>query len=297
MPVLHRLAPALLLIALPLQGVQAQDNAASVDDQLNAVVERVVDASQGIEIDDATVVADGAFGLARADACEFSRLLNGDEICTTSAVIFPPQDVPIHSIYYEPPENIGFVDMEDWTEGASEEIDLIWESFVEGAKEQSARLGYHVRPVKWLLYPTLDKETQVMNYAMLFDFGGEEVVNVTSVKFKRNGYVVMKIVTDETMLAESGASFADVAAYASRSYRPDAGLRYADFQDGDEVAAIGAVGVLAAVMGVKYANKGTLAALAAAALLFLKKFWFLLLAIPAALWAGIRRLAGRGKAG
>ena len=132
-----------------------------------------------------------------------------------------------------------------------------------------------------------------MTYGILLDFGGHEVINLTSVKFTRSGYVVMQVVTDEETLAAGSASFDSVSLYAADTYAPGVGLRYADFQDGDKVAAIGAVGVLASVIGVKH-GKGWLAALGGMILVFAKKFWFLLLVIPAAIWGGIKRLAGRG---
>ena len=60
---------------------------------------------------------------------------------------------------------------------------------------------------------------------------------------------------------------------------------YGDFQEGDEVAAVGAAGLIAAALGVKF-GKGFLVV----ALLFLKKFWFLALVIPALAWKRIRGL-------
>ena len=50
---------------------------------------------------------------------------------------------------------------------------------------------------------------------------------------------------------------------------------------------------LPSVIGVKH-GKGWLAALVGTIVVFAKKFWFLLLAIPAAIWGGVKRLAGRG---
>ena len=131
-----------------------------------------------------------------------------------------------------------------------------------------------------------------MTYGILLNFGGHEVINLTSVKFTRRGYVTMQVVTDEGMLAAGSASFDSVSVYAAASYEPGVGFRYADFKDGDKVAAIGAVGVLASVIGVKH-GKGWLAGLFGAIAVFAKKFWFLFLAIPAAIWGGVKRLAGR----
>jgi len=289
---LRGLAAALLLSCLNFAPAAALTE--EEDAQLTALLENGIDASSGAPVGGATVTADGALLIAGEAACTFSRLLNADQVCTTDAIVFPPEGIAIDSIYYSPPEEIGYVDMEEWTDEANSQIDEIWESFVEGSKAQSERIGYEVTPVKWVLYPTLDKDTKVMTYGILLNFGGEEVINLYAIKFTRNGYVEMNVVTDSAMLAAASSSFNDVARYASNTYTPNAGLRYVDFKDGDKVAAIGAVGVLAAVMGVQYTNKGTLAAIGAAILLFAKKFWFVLIAIPVAIWGFVRKMMRRG---
>lgn len=184
--------------------------------------------------------------------------------------------------------------MDEWTDEVNAEIDTIWDHYVEGTKAQSKRLGEEVVPLRWVLYPTLDKERQIMTYGILISFAGEETINLMAIRFTRKGFSAMRIITNDELLAAASADFASVTSYASETYLPATGLRYADFKVGDHVAEIGAVGVLASVMGVKYANKGTLAAIGVALLIFAKKAWFLLLAIPIALWAGFKRLFRRG---
>lgn len=287
------LAAAVVLSSLavaPAQALTEEEQA-----QLDALGQNVVDASAGAKVGSATVTAQGAVMLEGQDACTYDRLLNAQEDCTVEAILFPPEGVAVDSVYFSPPNEIGYVDMEEWTDDATSQIDEIWESYVEGSKAQSERLGYEVKPVKWVLYPTLNKDTKVMTYGFLLTFNGEPVINLHSVKFTRKGYVEMTVVTYDEMMSAANSSFDDVATYAANTYTPDNGFRYADFKDGDKVAAIGAVGVLATVMGVEYTKKGTLAAIGAAILVFAKKLWFLLIAIPVAIWGGIRRLFGRGK--
>ena len=161
------------------------------------------------------------------------------------------------------------------------------------SKAQCARIGFQVVPLKWVLYPTLNKASKVMTYGVLLDFGGQEIINLVTVKFTKTGYVKMEVVTDDALLAAGSSSYDLASVYASNSYAPGTGLRYADFKDGDKLAQIGAVGVLASVVGVKYANKGTLAAIGASIMLFAKKLWFLLLIIPVAIWGVIKKLLGQ----
>ena len=60
------------------------------------------------------------------------------------------------------------------------------------------------------------------------------------------------------------------------SYQPANNESYFDTQAGDKIAAVGAVGVLASLLGVKYGKTAAVGFLALAAIL-LKKAWFLLL--------------------
>lgn len=263
--------------------------------QLDQLVGGASDITQGARVGKATIIASGGALLQGEAACTFSRLLNADTECTTTAVVFPQTGKGIDTIYYEPPEAIGYVNMDDWTEDVNSQIDDIWQGYVEGSKAQSERIGFDVVPLKWVQYPTLNKSANVMTYGILLNFGGEKVINLTAVKFTRSGYVTMQIVTDDAMLAHDNETYDSVTVYAAQTYQPRSGARYADFQDGDRVAAIGAVGVLASVMGVKY-SKGWLAGIGGAILLLAKKFWFLLVAVPAAFWAAIKRLFGRGEA-
>ncbi len=263
------------------------------EQQLDALFSNAADVSNGVKVGGATIAAEGGWILRGEEACTYSRLLNADLACDTEAIVFPPEGIGVDSIYYGAPEDIGHVNMDDWTEDVNAQIDEIWDSYVEGAKAQSERIGYQVTPVKWVLYPTLNKAARVMTYGILLDFGGDQVINLVNVKLTRSGYVVMEVVTNDALLADNSASFDSVSVYAADTYAPGVGLRYADFRDGDKVAAIGAVGVLASVIGVKH-GKGWLAAAGGMILVFAKKFWFLLLAIPAVIWGGIKKLTGGG---
>ncbi len=262
-------------------------------DRLAALLAQAEDISAGKTVGGAKFIAWNGRMLTGDDACMFSILVNADAVCTTEAIVFPPEDVAIDSIYYAPAEEIGHVNMDDWTEDATQQIDQIWANYVEGTKEQSARIGFEVVPLRWVLYPALNKSARVMTYGILLSFGGEEVINLTTVKFTRTGYVEMTLVTDHQLLGSRGAAFDEIALYAAKTYLPVKGMRYADFQDGDRIAGIGALGVLAAVVGTKHSNKGTFAAIGAAIMAFAKKLWFLLLIIPAAIWGAVKKLVGR----
>lgn len=173
----------------------------------------------------------------------------------------------------------GFVQMDDWDELNVEEL---WDSYVEGAREQSEWLGYTVHPVRWVIEPTLNREAATAYYALEVQFGDEApVVNMVIYDFGRFGYEELTLVQASHSFPVNEAS--TIATDIAWSHRFGKDSRYRDFQEGDKIAAVGAAGLVAAAMGVKF-GKGFLAL----ALIFLKKFWFVLFLIPAALWRFVR---------
>src|SRR3546814_3927332 len=105
--------------------------------RLEALFQAAVDAGAGTELKDATVIAEGGIIVHGDAACEISKILNGDEVCAVTAILVPPQGLGIDSINYFPPAEIGHVDMAEWTDEVNQELDVIWQSFVEGAVDQT----------------------------------------------------------------------------------------------------------------------------------------------------------------
>ena len=176
-------------------------------------------------------------------------------------------------------EAIGYVKMDDWDEL---DVDDLWESYVEGARVQSERFGIEVRPLRWIVQPTLDQQAAVAYYALEVQFGQETpLVNMVVMDFGRYGYEELTLVQDSASFPVEAAQ--EMAASIAGAHSFGAQASYFDFQEGDQVAAVGAAGLVAAALGVKF-GKGFLFA----ALLLFKKFWFVLLAIPAVLWRWLR---------
>lgn len=127
-------------------------------ERLQALFMTTVDASDGTELGGATIVADDGYIVHSDQACEISKILNGDPICAVTAIVLPPRSSGINSIHYFQPEEIGHIDMAEWTDEVNEEIDVIWQSYIERSAEQSKRLGITIKILGWALYPTLDKK-------------------------------------------------------------------------------------------------------------------------------------------
>ena len=180
----------------------------------------------------------------------------------------------IDTVMVESPDSEGHVKLDDW-EGSDRqaEIDAIWNDFVVGSREQGKALGQRIEPVRWYVQPTLNKEKSYLYYAILIDWEGEMVINAKASLFDRQGYIPIRIIPDSSELSE--AELQQLVEISLDAYQPEVQQAYFDFQDGDKVAAVGALGVLATLVGVKYSKAAT--GILAAALLLLKKFWFVLL--------------------
>ena len=177
---------------------------------------------------------------------------------------------------YDP---IGYVQMDDWDDL---DVDDLWASYVEGAQDQSKVFGYEVRPLRWIIQPTLDHVNSVAYYAIEFQFGDQlPVVNMAVYSFGRHGYEEMTLVQDSDTFSAVNAK--DVARRIAGAYKFVPGKTYADSQAGDQIAAMGAGGIIAAALGMKFGKS-----LFMIALLFMKKLWFLIILVPVTLWKFVR---------
>ena len=189
------------------------------------------------------------------------------------------------AVIYKPVSE-GYIRFEDWS-GSKEQIDEIWTGFVEAMKDQSQRLNKKLVPQGWLVHPTLDKNKAYMYYALIIDWEGRKSVNIKATLFDRAGYVPFVIVPEDSAVTAAQAQ-ALLTRFLS-SYTSDPDASYFDFKQGDKVAAIGALGVLATLMGVKVAKVAAVG-LFAVALAFGKKLIFLLIVLP---FLALRRLFRR----
>lgn len=191
---------------------------------------------------------------------------------------------PIDTLLINMPVSDGYVSLDDFDGSAvSATVDAITDSYTESIEEQSRALGTKIEFLGWRLYPQVDRDRSIMYFANDLNWGGEKAVNISIVLFDRYGYIPMKVIPFDSEL--SGDELRNVVDQAVSMYKPDTGSSYFQFESGDNVATYGALSVFAGILGVKY-GKAASAGLIAAALLFLKKGWFLLL-IPL-VWIGKR---------
>ncbi len=241
-----------------------------------------------------SISADNAnsFYLSKADACTIATVDWGWQSCdgmdALTFFLVPGAD----AILFELPNSDGYVTTEDWQSSDKDEaIKTIETELAAGLRAQGEQLGMPVEFKGWLVYPTLDTAKHVLYYATQSTWDGQPNVNIKASVFDRQGYVAFTIVTisDNPTEAEIRAMVDDTIAH----YRSQPGQDYASYVAGDAISATGAIGVLAALVGVKF-GKAALGGLIAVILVFLKKGGILLLALPF-MWAK-KRFFGKGDA-
>ena len=212
---------------------------------------------------------------SKEDTCTIAYNYWGWQDCSFIDAYIEYSESDIENVMIELPDSSGYVEFDDWDSSERETvIREIEETTRRGLAEQSAQLGIPISFVGWAVYPTLDQERKIMYYALELDWDGESVINIDASVFDRRGYVTFSVVPYVTSVTEASTRMMIVDVLGQ--YEPTEGQSYASFVSGDQVAAVGAVGVLAALAGIQY-GKGTSAGILAAALVILKKAWFLLL--------------------
>ena len=227
--------------------------------------------------------------LTQKDMCAYVTESWGWSDCNGVDAMIWGQMPGVDTTVIESPNSDGYVTFEDWeSDDKDQVIKEIEESIRLGMAQQAERLGVDIAFTGWSVYPTLDPERQMMYYATNSVWGGMNNVNISATVFDRRGYVKFMIVpTAETITA---AQTEKLITSTLASYVPSNGESYAAWQSGDKVAAVGAVGVLAALAGLQY-SKSTAGGLMAVLLLILKKAWFVVL-LP---FIFLKNLFSRGK--
>jgi hypothetical protein len=123
MKLIRQIIFSMLVLGVAATGAHALTEAEQA--QLDSLVEQAASISEGATVGGAKIVAQDGWLLQGEQACTYSRLLNADVNCYTSAIVFPNERYGIDSIYYEPPTEIGHVNMDDWAEDVTSQIDEI----------------------------------------------------------------------------------------------------------------------------------------------------------------------------
>ncbi|MFG6082258.1 DUF2167 domain-containing protein [Paracoccus litorisediminis] len=180
----------------------------------------------------------------------------------------------VDSLIIEKPNSDGYVTFDDWDKSDRDsEIKSIEESLHKSLVAQGQKTGQTITFIAWRMYPELIRDKHALVYATDIAWNGDVTTNIKVVLFDRGGYVPMAIVPMESNL--SSLEIRGLVESVIDSYHANATTDYTSYVTGDKVAAVGVVGVLAGVLGIKY-GKAAAVGIAALAAAFAKKFFFLL---------------------
>ena len=209
------------------------------------------------------------------EAHKYLALLEGHNSYRPDAVIVRVQgDATDSQVIYTYSE-IGYVKMDDWEDHINKDelLETIRNSTNEANKIRAE--GYPRLFVdKWLQEPYLDKENAIIYWAILgHNSDGYEFVNAKALKLGRDGFTEIIWLGSVDKYTGTNSSLSPTLA----AYEYNDGAKYADFVEGQhKVAAVGA-GALAYKLITGKNAKAVGAGIIAAILLFLKKFWFVVL--------------------
>ncbi len=200
------------------------------------------------------------------DAERHQFLMNGTDSPDAEAVLYDRKDdvLVVYEFF-----GAGFVKAEDW---AGIDADALLESIGERVRAENrerAERGLAPRTVTgWREPPEYAPSYDVARWAVEFEEGGETALVARALKLGRDGYQRFTWIGPVAQYSETD-SLLD-AALAGHEFRE--GRSYADFRDGDRVAADGLAALAAAAMGAEPGTGAPAAGFADAAA-FLERYW------------------------
>ena len=163
----------------------------------------------------------------------------------------------------------GYVETDDWTDVDPDNfIKEIRENYKASNAEREKNNLPTITNVNWLYKPYLDKNYDSVYYALQITWSDNQISNQgTAILLGREGYTQASYVAGDSGYQEQ------MLLNLSNIHTFNSTKQYKDWKSGDKVAAAGIGALLATTLGVKALKPGIIAA----ALILLKKFWFIIL--------------------
>lgn len=230
-------------------------------------------------------ISDNEFLLLGNDAKTFMHIIEGHDGFQPNAVKLKIHEDSSESTAIYQRYEIGFVQTDDWEEYV--DADEMLEEIIQGTEETNKirEKGHASLYVDgWAEPPFLDRENSIIYWA-IHGHTSESVqfINVKALKLGRKGYT--EIIWTGSPQQFTGAKTVLEPILANYEYND--GFQYDDFMpETDAVAAMGAGALVYKLATGKTAIK---AGFLAAAALFAKKFWFVLLLPFAYAWKWVKK--------
>lgn len=199
--------------------------------------------------------------LLGGDAERYSWLSSGTEFPDTEAVLSYDSANAQAEVYFEWRDE-GYISDSDWADIDVDQLLQDYRDGTEAANDDRVENGFQpMHVVGWLESPRYDKATHTVTYAIELKDEDGSWANAFALRLARKGYTEFTWV-GSIGLFQGAAGRPALLNDALASHSFEEGHRYADFQEGDEVAAYGIAGLVAAAMGAKF-GKGLIAGLIA----------------------------------
>lgn len=160
----------------------------------------------------------------------------------------------------------------------------------EQSNEERRSRGWETMTIDgWSFKPQYDKQLNALEWAILAhaDKSRHKIVNYNTRLLGRRGVMQVVVVSDPEGLDAAVSQFKSLMP----GYAYNDGEKYAQFKEGDHVAAYGLAALVTGGAAAVASKKGLFAAIG----IFLAKMWKLVLIGLVAVGAAIRKLFGRGK--
>ena len=196
----------------------------------------------------ANPITGNGFYFSKEESCRFAVKIWGwnEESCPAIDAFLVPNTLGIDTLIIETPQDVGYVKYDDWdASDRNKMIDQIWEEMEKSIEVQSRNLGQKWELIKWLVYPTLNKEKNYLYYVVLMNIDGTFMPAVEASFLDRYGYVKFQIIpTVGSVDADSSdAEFKKLVEESLSMYKPNIGTSYASYKVGDKVSEYGVLGV------------------------------------------------------
>lgn len=199
--------------------------------------------------------------LLGVDAERYSWLASGSEFPDTEAVLTYDSPSSSSEVYYEWRDE-GYISDSDWAEVDADQLLEEYRDGTEAANDERTANGFEpMHVVGWLERPYYDESTHTVTYAIELKDKDGSWANAFALRLGRAGYTEFTWVGSVGLFQGAGGR-PELLNEALASHRFEEGYRYADYKEGDKVAAYGIAGLVAAAMGAKF-GKGLIAALIA----------------------------------
>jgi uncharacterized membrane-anchored protein len=167
------------------------------------------------------------------------------------------------------------------------DADALLESYKEGTAARNEQLedkSSHLFVEGWEAAPRYNETKRALTWAVrMHDGDNNPVVNFNTRILTRIGYMSVLLVTNPDNLQ---ADSADMERLVLSNLSTKAGQHYEDFDEStDKLAEYGLTGLILGGAGLAVAKKAGMIALL---IILVKKFWFLVIAAPIAIWRFLR---------